>query len=145
MRQDYAVKETRETFTKRVESLGIPLERAIVIGSGVLELHGLRQANDVDLVVSEDVFWELEKSGWKQGTTGSSSYSLEKDGAEVWMDWSTDGTGHPNYDDLLLFSEMVHGIRVVTLDYLKQRKLERGLEKDLRDVETIENYQKGTK
>lgn len=137
--------ETRETFTKRVESLGIPLERAIVIGSGVLELHGLRQANDVDLVVSEDVFLELEKSGWKQGTTGSSSYSLEKDEAEAWLDWSTDGTGRPNYDDLLLFSEMVHGIRAVTLDYLKQRKLERGLEKDLRDVETIENYQKGTK
>lgn len=130
-----------DRFIKRLRRLGVPLERVVVIGSGVLAIHGIREARDVDLVVPPDVFVELEKSGeWHKGFIGSSSYALERGSAEIWVDWSTDGTGHPTYEDLLSDSEIIDGVRFVTLEYLEKCKAERGSEKDMEDIRKIHEY-----
>lgn len=134
----------RKGFLERLRQTGVPIDKAIVIGGGVLELHGIREARDIDLVVDTATFAQLERDGWKHGGQGSSSYCLEKGQAEVWADWSTDGSGHPDYHDLLEVSEPFDGVRAVKLDYLKKRKLERGTEKDLRDIEAIEKHKEET-
>jgi len=129
------------SFARRVKALGLPLDQVIVIGSGVLAEHEIRQARDVDLVVPKSLFAKLEQDAmWKRGFQGSASYALEKGDVEVWTDWSTDGTGHPTYEDLLKVSELIDGIRFITLEYLEKRKLERGTEKDLLDVRKIHEY-----
>lgn len=130
-------------FIERVKATGLPLDRVIVIGGGVLAVREIREARDIDLVVAHSVFTALEEDpSWKRGLQGSSSYALEKDDIEVWTDWSTDGTGHPTYEDLLPDTEYIDGVRFVTLDYLQRRKLERGSDKDFDDIRKIDEYQR---
>jgi hypothetical protein len=131
------------SFILRIKATGLPLDQVIVIGSGVLAAHGIRSARDVDLIVPESLFAELEQNiSWKRGTQGSASYALEKGDAEVWTDWSTDGTGHPAYNELLPDTELIHGVRFITLEYLEKRKTERGTPKDVEDIRKIHEYRK---
>lgn len=126
-------------FAERLRKSGLPLDRIIVIGSGAMDLHGLRMARDIDLVVDADLFESLESSKeWRRGKDGSSSYSLENDDIEIWTDWSTDGTGSPDYGELLKSSEVIDGIRTVTLDFLKMKKRESGRRKDIEDIKEID-------
>lgn len=128
-------------FKARVRAIGLSLDEVIVIGSGALDMRGIRHARDVDLVVTPTIFKQLEQTGdWSVGARKSHTYSLVNRDREVWMDWSTDGTGHPNYNDLLASTELIDGIRVVTLDYLMVRKAERGTQKDLADISLIKQY-----
>lgn len=128
-------------FLERVRSVGLPLDTIIVIGSGVLAVRGIREARDIDLVVTKALFAELEKdSTWHTGRQGSVSHALEKGDIEVWTDWSTDGSGHPTYEELLPYTESIGGVRFVTLDYTILRKAERSSKKDLEDIRMIHEY-----
>lgn len=128
-------------FVERVKATNLPLDKSIVIGSGILAAYGIRDARDIDVVVEPEVFAELENEGvWHVGFQGSSSYALQKDDIEVWADWSTDGSGHPTYADLLPMTIEIEGVRFVTLDYVEQRKRERGSEKDIEDIRRIHEY-----
>lgn len=130
-------------FVEQVKAIGIPLDQLIVIGSGVLAAHGIRKARDIDLVVTSEVFNRLERdASWVQGKQGSSSYALVKEDIEVWTDWSTDASGHPDYDDLSPYTETIDGVRFVTLDYVERRKVERGSNKDIQDIKEIHEYRK---
>lgn len=133
------------SFFERVKEIGLPLDSVIVIGSGVLAAHGIRDARDVDMVVTKDCYAVLERdASWKRGLQGSSSCALEKGDVEVWLDWSTDGSGHPTYEDLLPDSEVIESVRCVTLDYLEKRKAERGDAKDIEDIRSIHEYRQNT-
>ena len=133
---------SKDDFIERVKAIGLSLDKVIVIGSGVLAAHGIREARDVDLVVTRAVFAALEDNiSWKRGRQGSASYALVKGDIEVWTDWSTDGTGHPTYDDLLSDTEIIDGVRFVTLEYLRTRKMERSSDKDIDDIRKIDEYQ----
>lgn len=126
---------------ERVKKLGLPLDQLIVIGSGVLEAHGIRQANDVDLVVTREVFEGLSADvTWKSDKAESGSLRLSKNDYEVYYDWSDSGSEYPDFDDLLMYSTEIQGIRYVSLEYLRERKLSRGWEKDLEDVKLIDRY-----
>lgn len=133
---------SKDDFIERVKAIGLSLDKLIVIGSGALAVRGIREARDVDLVVPDPVFQMLERDlSWKRGLQGSASYALEKGDIEVWTDWSTDGTGRPTYEDLLPDTEVIDGVRFVTLEYIKARKIERGSDKDLEDIRKIDEYQ----
>lgn len=45
--------KTESTIPAEIAGLGLPdLKRAVLMGSGVLEIAGIRAANDIDLVAS---------------------------------------------------------------------------------------------
>ena len=52
------------TISDRVKALGFPLGQYVVVG-GAMEAFGIRPANDLDVVVTEDLFAELMRKGWK--------------------------------------------------------------------------------
>lgn len=131
----------KSDFFERLRTTGLPHDRFVVIGSGVLAAHNIREARDIDLVVDSSLFAELEANGdWQQGRQGGASYALEKGDIEVWKDWSVDNSGYPDYSDLLEVSEAIEGIRFVTLEYLAARKRERGELKDQEDIRRIDEY-----
>ena len=132
----------KNSFIERVRATKLPLGKLIIIGSGVLAAHGIRDARDIDLVVTAELFDILAKDDtWKRGREGSASHALERGDTEVWTDWSTDGSGHPTYEDLLPDTEIIDGVRFVTLEYLEKRKVERSDEKDKEDIRSIHEYQ----
>ncbi len=132
-----------ETFADKVKALNLPLDQIIVIGSGILDQLGIRPASDIDLAASSDLMKKLsEESGdWiKKFGYNQRFYFVKDDGsAEVWDGWDFDGQT-VSYDDLLDYAVEYDGVRFVDLEFLRKWKSWRGREKDVRDVELIDEW-----
>jgi len=132
-----------ETFADKVKALNLPLDQIIVIGSGILDQLGIRPASDIDLAASSDLMKKLsEESGdWiKKFDDNQRFYFIKDDGsAEVWDGWDFDGQT-VSYDDLLDYAVEYDGVRFVDLEFLRKWKSWRGREKDVRDVELIDEW-----
>lgn len=132
-----------ETFADKVKALNLPLDQIIVIGSGILDQLGIRPASDIDLAVSSDLMKKLsEESGdWlKKFDDNQRFYFVKDDGsAEVWDGWEFDRQA-VSYDDLLDYAVKYDGVRFVDLEFLRKWKSWRGREKDVRDVELIDEW-----
>lgn len=132
-----------ETFADKVKTLNLPLDQIIVIGSGILDQLGIRPASDIDLAASSDLMKKLsEESGdWiKKFDDNQRFYFVKGDGsAEVWDGWEFDGQT-VSYDDLLDYAVEYDGVRFVDLEFLRKWKSWRGREKDVQDVELIDEW-----
>ena len=132
-----------ETFADKVKALNLPLDQIIVIGSGILDQLGIRPASDIDLAASSDLMKKLsEESGdWLKKFDDNQRFYFVKDddSAEVWDGWEFDGQV-VSYDDLLDYVVEYDGVRFVDLEFLRKWKSWRGREKDVRDVELIDEW-----
>ena len=132
-----------ETFADKVKALNLPLDQIIVIGSGILDQLRIRPASDIDLAASSDLMKKFsEESGdWiKKFDDNQRFYFVKGDGsAEVWDGWVFDGRA-VSYGELLSQSVEYDGVRFVDLEFLRKWKSWRGREKDVRDVELIDEW-----
>lgn len=120
----------------RIRALGLPEDQIVVIGGGLLDAYGLREANDIDLVVTAALFGELEASGaYEKGMKGDEAY-LVGDGIDIWQSW---GQGN-DFTQLRSSGVTIEGIVFVNPQFLIERKLERGTEKDKHDIALLEGY-----
>ena len=132
-----------ETFADKVKALDLPLDQIIVIGSGILDQLGIRPASDIDLAASSDLMKKLsEESGdWiKKFDDNQRFYFVKDDGsAEVWDGWEFNGQV-VSYGELLSQLVEYDDVRFVDLKFLRKWKSWRGREKDVRDVELIDEW-----
>jgi len=53
-------------FIQRVKELGLPEGQYMVVGSATLDVLGIREADDIDLLFSPELYEDLkENKGWK--------------------------------------------------------------------------------
>ncbi len=126
----------------RIKALNLPIGQYVVFGSAVMEIYDIRKAKDIDIVVTEDLYKELKKRGWKRKWNFKrvlTCKALNLEGNEAftnlhWKDYQV------KTEDLVKNAELIEGIPFMSLkDYLFYKKhLPR--EKDKKDVELIENY-----
>ena len=126
----------------RVKALNLPFGQYCVFGSGVLEVHGIRKAKDVDVIVDEAVYKELKKRGWKRHWFFKrvlTCKALKKDGNEAfshikWKNYRVEN------DELFRNAETIDGVPFMELnEYLRYKRCLPRI-KDKRDVELIEDY-----
>ena len=134
-------------FSDRVKALDLPLEGCIVIGSGIMGELGLRESDDIDLIVKQGVFESLnDRDGW---------YRIEKhdrpeyihDGhkAEAWLSWVSPGdAGLVDFAALLPDTVVIHGVRFTSLSYIRAWKEWYGRNKDKADIALIDRYLEST-
>ncbi|MDN5275987.1 MAG: hypothetical protein JWN33_636 [Candidatus Saccharibacteria bacterium] len=123
----------------KVKQLNLPLDEMVVIGSGLLDAYGLREANDLDIVVPEYTYRDLRLSGeYRVGMKHDEGY-LYKDDIEVWRSWGTKA-GKPNFKALKADGVVIDGVTFVNPAFLIQMKQERGSDKDKADIEMLEGY-----
>jgi len=131
------------SFSDRVKSLGLPLDQIIVIASGALDAHGIRQADDIDLAVSAGLFESFEGSeDWRPHRSGWGELYYRQGDCEAWAGWTEPGSDKPLYDDLLPYTQLIDGVRYMTLEYVRNWKEKKGRDKDLRDIKLIDEYNK---
>lgn len=124
---------------QRVTELRFPLDQIIVIGSGLLDAYGLRQADDIDLIVTPELYKKLQSTGeYTEGEKHGETYLL-KDKIEVWLTW---GAGK-DFTTLWKDGVTVEGVRFVNPHFLMERKRQRGHDKDIKDIEMLEQYLHG--
>jgi hypothetical protein len=129
---------------QRVKELNLPIGEYAIFGSGPMGIRDMREMHDVDVLVSEKVYNEyVNKSGWKiKNIYENNDYfkGLNNDILEIemWKDWYTDW----DVSKLIREAEIIDELPFVRLEYLIKWKKFFGREKDLKDVELIENYEK---
>ena len=124
---------------KKVKELNLPEGSYIVEGSGVMAGLRIREARDIDLVVSPEVYVRLkEDGGWEEKTLGDINF-LAKDIYEIWLTWNSKDN-EPNLKELLKGAHIIDGVTFVNIKRLLEWKERRRLEKDINDIELIKKY-----
>jgi hypothetical protein len=127
----------------RAKALNLPQGQYCIFGSGVLEVHGIRKAKDIDILVTEELYKELKKQGWKRKwffwrTLWAKCITNGQNEAFTNLHWAW--SYRPNTNELINRAEYHDGVPFLRLEDLLvfQRNLPR--EKDKRGVKMIEEY-----
>jgi hypothetical protein len=109
----------------------------VIFGSGPLAVRNLREAKDIDFIVSDKIWPDLKNKYLQY-------YNPEKNFVSVGnLEFSNtwpDIAGNPQ--ELIKKAEIIEGLPFVRLEYVLEWKTNRGSEKDLRDIELIKTWLK---
>lgn len=128
---------------EEIEKLNFPNDEFIIVGSGIMAVKGIRDTNDLDIVVSPELFEKCKNDGWeiqswtKEGIEGMDW--LKKGNIDLYMQLSRKN-GSLSLKDLLKNSEKINGVSFNTLEALIDFKREYGRPKDFEDIKIIEEY-----
>lgn len=121
-------------FKHEIEKLQLPEDSFVVVGSGILGVLGIRESNDIDLVVDKVVYDSFENRGWDKGSW-SDQVVFRRGVFDIGYDWYGQSA-----KDLLFKAEVIDGVPYLSLDEVYEWKKLKGREKDLRDIELINRY-----
>lgn len=119
----------------RIRSLHLAEGEYVVIGGAVLELRGIRETNDIDIVVSREVYARLKSDGWKEFVHDDGKRLLTHKGYRIMQQWMG-----RDLDDFARRAEAIDGIMTMALDDLRDCKSLLGRRKDLSDITLIQKY-----
>lgn len=125
---------------EKIKELNLPSDKYVIIGSGTLDVLGIRSAVDIDISVTKDLYIKLKETGvWKKEERYGKIF-LKKDIFEVnpKLDWENYKTTTEEANRSALFLE---GIPFMNLDELCKFKQALGREKDIKDIVLIKKYQ----
>jgi hypothetical protein len=121
-------------ISQEIKNINLPQGSYVVVGSGILGALGIRQSNDIDLIVSREVYENLEAQGWSYDSWPDQQ-TLTKGLFEVGVHWYG-----KEVDELIKDAQYVEGIPYLGLDDTYEWKKKLGREKDLKDLELIDEY-----
>jgi hypothetical protein len=124
----------------KINKLDLLEGQYMVTGSAILQLLGIRPAQDIDLLVSPELFTELKiKRGWHVNPKYATSLDNADNtgGAKQSLDFMKQ-----NYTlkEALPLAYWYEGIPFMSLEMLVDAKTQLGREKDLRDIQLIQEY-----
>lgn len=123
-------------FKERILELNLPNDSYVVVGSGILNALGIRESDDIDLVVTEQVYREIEARGWKRGLWGK-EVVFQNDVFDIGNDWYG-----KTAEELLQHAQVIDEVPYLSLDDIYSWKKQRAQEKDIRDIQLIDNYRR---
>ncbi len=126
-------REILEEFKK----LNLPDKEYAVYGSGPLAIRGIRETNDLDVLITDELYQKL-KEKYPQNTE-KDKVTIGK--IEMFPSWNWMwGNGIGDLKDVIGRAEIIENVRFILLDDLVICKREMGRKKDLEDIDLIEKY-----
>jgi hypothetical protein len=124
------------------KKLTLPHGRYLVFGSGILAALGIRGSADIDLLVTANVFEDLKARGWKHeviSIEGRPRERVSHADVEAYKEYWCDGK---DYDvvEMIRNAVVIDGVPFMGLESLIDLKRSMGREKDLTDIELIQDY-----
>lgn len=127
---------------EEIEKLDLPNDEVVVLGSGILSALGIREAEDIDLLIKPELFEKIKSEGWQYEIIeieGKPRDMLSKGNTQAFKDfWWEDKTLLP--EEGIARAQKINGINFISLQTLLEYKKSMKREKDLRDVLLIEQY-----
>lgn len=133
-----------KTQFENLKKLNLPTDQFVVVGSGALSIRGIRDSEDVDVVVTE-LLWNQMIKIYKVriSSSGAETLELENDIEILNPVQSIFGNSkNVSRNEIFEKADMIDGIKFINLDHLKKIKKELGREKDLKDIALIDDYLK---
>jgi hypothetical protein len=104
-----------------------------------MTVAGLRQANDIDLMVSKNLFAKLKQAGWRDKQKNDNDRPLVRDVLEAHWNWDFSSYS-PTLEHLLASAIVVDGVPFASLDEVRKWKVASGRPKDQADIELINHH-----
>ena len=130
---------TGQDIVAKIKELNLPQGSYIVYGSGPMAAAGIREAQDIDLLVNEAVFQSLRDAGWQQMSKGVKDEPLARDVFEAHASWEFSHY-KPTLEHLLATATVIDGIPFASLNEVRKWKAGYERPKDLKDVAQIDEY-----
>ena len=130
---------TKEEIISKVKKLNLPKGSYIVFGSCPLAIVGIREANDIDLLVSQKLYEKLRDLGWQQIRKGQNDTPLVYDVFEAHDNWNF-SLYSPTLKDLLANAIEVDEISFASIEDVRKWKVSSGRAKDNIDIKLIDSY-----
>jgi hypothetical protein len=124
---------------QEIKELNFPSHKYVVVGSGILDILGIRTASDIDIAVTSDLHKKLRETGkWKEEERYGHIF-LKKDVFEIipqldWVDYKT------TTEEAIESALFIEGVPFMNLEELVKFKTALDREKDFKDIELIKNY-----
>lgn len=128
------------SYTDELNALEISKEQYLIYGSGPLAVRGLRENNDIDILVTEKVWKELIKKHPTLDSIGIDDVPRKyiKIG-HIEID-SLLGAYNIDVEKLFDDADIINGYRFMNLEDLLKYKIYLGRKKDLEDIEKIQKF-----
>ena len=133
------------SIVDKVRALDLPEKQFVVMGSAILEIKGIRKANDLDIIVTKSLFEKLKKDPsytyfHKVGKLGDKRDGLKRGDVDLyWSIWDREDFEY--FMAEMYRTELVDGIYFASLENLLEAKTGHwNREKDLQDVKLIREY-----
>jgi hypothetical protein len=123
---------------KKLKELGYPLEKMLIVGSGIMALYGIKDNDDIDIWATRDVFNKIRRDP-RFLSTGK-LYKTRDDTIEVGA--GVVGLQGQKVEDYLKRAVKANGFYFWTLNDLMKWKKMMGRPKDLDDIQKINDYVK---
>jgi 8-oxo-dGTP pyrophosphatase MutT (NUDIX family) len=128
----------------RVKALDLPSGEYVVVSSGTLEALGIRPARDLDIAVTSKLFEALRKHGDWQEEERYGKLFLSRPNVDIipQLSW---GAYPTTTEGAITSALMIDGVAFMNLNELKRFKRALGREKDFKDIELIETYERNSR
>lgn len=117
----------------------------MVVGSGIMAVKGIREAYDLDILVSQELFDKCKNAGWElQPWTRARRPGkewLKGETADLMVEIQSANEDY-DLDKLKKGGELVHGVWFLSLAQLIKFKKDYGRQKDFDDIALMEKYLK---
>lgn len=130
---------TKQEIIDKVKSLSLPTGEYVVFGAAPMAIAGLRSANDIDMLVSIELWQNLQAAGWVELDKGGKDKPLTYDVFEAHNNWDFSSYS-PTLEHLLASSNVVDGVPFASLEEVRKWKAAWGRPKDMQDVALIDSY-----
>lgn len=138
--KQYNVHMKQVDIIPKIQNLKLPTGQYVVFGSGPIGVRGIREINDLDIVVTPEVYAKIKKQpGWKEITKPEGNLNLVKEEYEIMADYNV-GVYNPDTKKLIAKAELIDGVPFVPLNEVLVWKNASRRPKDLVDIELINTY-----
>lgn len=126
---------------KRIKKLNLPRGEYAVFGSALLDVWRLRHANDLDIIVTPELYRRLKEEGWEE-KQGNGFTILVKEDANITtvQDKPTDGDYNPDRLQFIREAIEIEGFPFVRVEEVIACKTAYGREKDFKDIKLLADY-----
>lgn len=123
----------------KVKNLKLPFGKYVVIGSGIFEPLGIRLAGDIDIAALPELHEQLRSTGKWEEEIRYNKIFLKRDKIEInpelsWSDYQT------TTEEAIASATVIDDIPFMNLDELRKFKKALGREKDIKDIQLIDEY-----
>ncbi len=120
---------------QQLGELDIDVNDVVVVGSGILDVLGIRASRDLDVLVDEAKFREIAARGYQTFEYASGGNGLEIDDIECMDSWLGE-----SFDEVAARAVELDGVKFMSLEEVRAWKLQHNRPKDQIDVRLIDAY-----
>lgn len=122
-------------INKKVQGLNLPAGSYMVVGSGIMNVLGIRESEDIDLLVSEKTFSVIVSRGWRAETLKDGTIKLTDGVFDCVRDWYG-----KSFEEMINRAEYIDDLAYMRLNDVCEWKQALGRQKDIADLRLIEEY-----